>query len=549
MNYKRDLIKMAPWMALSFLIFLSIQLVNLIPAYIMSFIVDVVIPSGDWGKTVFYIILFVAIPLLAGAGSSYYVYVTAIKCRQYAYGYNRRIFENLLSQDMTFLTANSGNELSSKAMQEISDYVYLWICTIPQAAASVLAGIVTVVVIGNINLTVAILQLLFIIALIIPAKCSGKLVKKNSKLLFGAIIKGRAIVAEAFNGVRTIKAMRLEKGVLGKYKTIYEDANAIFGKAVAVETVTTSGIRDFLSAVFLGISFIISCIYVSMGELSMGLLVTIISLLPRFYSGMADLVGADLSFKKQLAQYGEILSYGELQGEEGGSAVPDDFLRDSLDMKDVSYAYNDGHPVLKQLSLRIPKGTWTGIEGKSGIGKSTLMDLIIRLYSPSSGDLTLDDTPAAKLSLAWYRSHIAYVPQEPFLFSGTIRDNIALFCGGPVSDSDVEDALKGAYIFDFVMALPQKLDTNIGDNGVTMSGGEKQRLALAIALLMKRPLLLLDEATSNMDQESEKHVRQYLRERVDKDNLTILSISHRKAFHEEIDTVFIMDGSDAAQSQ
>jgi len=363
-------------------------------------------------------------------------------------------------------------------------------------------------------------------------------------LLFGAIVQGRAIVAEAFSGVRTIKAMHLEKGVLGKYKRIYEDANAIFGKAVAVETVTTSGIRDFLSAVFLGISFILSCIYVSMGDLSMGLLVTIISLLPRFYSGAADLVGADLSFKKQLAQYDEILSYAELQGEKGGSVVPHDFLQDSLDMKDVSYAYHDGHPVLRQLSLKIPKGTWIGIEGKSGIGKSTLMDLIIRFYSPSSGDLTLDDTPVPELSLEWYRSHIAYVPQEPFLFSGTVRDNIALFCGGSVSDSDIEKALKGAYIFDFVMALPQKLDTGIGDNGVTMSGGEKQRLAIAIALLMKRPLLLLDEATSNMDQESERHVRQYLREQVDRHNLTVISISHRKAFHEEIDTIFTMEGSD-----
>lgn len=313
LSYQKKRIRaMLPWMLLSFFIFLLIQVVNLIPSYVMSYIVDTAIPNGNLIQIVLYVILFISIPLLTGVGNSYYVYVTAIKCREYAYDYNQRIFDRLLRQNMTYLNTNSGTELSAKAMQEVSSYVYLWICTIPQTIAAILAGAIILVALGSIHIWVAAIQLLFVIALILPIRWGGKLMKQNSKQLFGAVVKGRAVVSEAFNGIRTIKTMCLENKVLARYRDIYEKANAIFGKAIAIETVTTSGIRDFLSAVFLGIAFIQCAVYVSMGRLSIGLLITTISLLPRFYMGITNLVGTNLSFKKQIGQYDEILSYMDM---------------------------------------------------------------------------------------------------------------------------------------------------------------------------------------------------------------------------------------------
>lgn len=531
---------MLPWMLLSFFIFLLIQVVNLIPSYVMSYIVDTAIPNGNLIQIVLYVILFISIPLLTGVGNSYYVYVTAIKCREYAYDYNQRIFDRLLRQNMTYLNTNSGTELSAKAMQEVSSYVYLWICTIPQTIAAILAGAIILVALGSIHIWVAAIQLLFVIALILPIRWGGKLMKQNSKQLFGAVVKGRAVVSEAFNGIRTIKTMCLENKVLARYRDIYEKANAIFGKAIAIETVTTSGIRDFLSAVFLEIAFIQCAVYVSMGRLSIGLLITTISLLPRFYMGITNLVGTNLSFKKQIGQYDEILSYMDMDIEDEGELSPEKFLSQSLVFRKVGYAYEKDRPILDQFDLTLSKGTWLGIEGKSGIGKSTVMDLIMRLYHPDSGSIELDGKPVTDLSLNWYRNHIAYVAQEPFLFNGTIRENIELICGS-VQEGDLIEALKGANIYELIQSLPDGLDTQVGDNGVSFSGGEKQRLAVAIAFMKQRPLLLLDEATSNMDRESEERIREYLHQKVLREGLTVVSVSHRKDFHQRADVLLQME--------
>ena len=206
----------------------------------------------------------------------------------------------------------------------------------------------------------------------------------------------------------------------------------------------------------------------------------------------------------------------------------------------VGYAYEKDRPILDQFDLNLSKGTWLGIEGKSGIGKSTVMDLIMRLYHPDSGSIELDGKPVTDLSLNWYRNHIAYVAQEPFLFNGTIRENIELICGS-VQEGDLIEALKGANIYELIQSLPDGLDTQVGDNGVSLSGGEKQRLAVAIAFMKQRPLLLLDEATSNMDRESEERIREYLHQKVLREGLTVVSVSHRKDFHQRADVLLQME--------
>ena len=534
MKYKKEIKKMIPWMLLSFCIYFLIQIAAIVPSYVMSYIIDVVVPNGNIQKIILYILLFVLIPLVMGVGNSFYTYIMAIQCRIRSYDFNRRILSKLLCQNMTYLTVHSGGELSAKAMQEVSDYVYLWLCTIPQAVAAIFVSAITLLVIGSIHPAIAFGQLIFILLIIVPTKYSGKIVKKNSKLMFSALIRGRAIVAEAFSGIRTIKSMALENKLLAKYKKIYEDANAIFGKAVAVETVTTSGIRDFLSAVFLGIAFVQSAVYVANGNLTLGLLVTCISLVPRFHQGIVNLIGANLSFKKQIGKYDELLSYLDLDTEAEGDKTAPRFLENALEFVSVSYQYDDRQQVLKDFSFSLRAHTWLGIEGRSGAGKSTIVDLILRLFKPQAGKILLDGVEIENYELQWYRNQIAYVPQEPFLFSGTIRENIE-WIAGSVSEQSMQEALEGCCIADLIASMPSGLDTHIGDNGVAISGGEKQRIAVAIAVMRGKPLLILDEATSNMDQASEEAIREFLHKKVNAGELTILSVSHRTAFHKDVD--------------
>ncbi len=139
---------MIPWMLLSFCIYFLIQIAAIVPSYVMSYIIDVIVPSGNIRRIILYILLFVLIPLVMGVGNSLYTYIMAIQCRIRSYDFNRRILSKLLCQNMTYLTVHSGGELAAKAMQEVSDYVYLWLCTIPQAVAAVFAGAITLLVIA-----------------------------------------------------------------------------------------------------------------------------------------------------------------------------------------------------------------------------------------------------------------------------------------------------------------------------------------------------------------------------------------------------------------
>ncbi len=533
---KKMILHLLPWMLVSFFMFFFVQIVNLVPAYVMSYIVDVVIPQNNLQLLVLYVLLYIAVPLVSGIGSSLYVYYTAVKCRKSALELNQRIFHTLLCQNMTFYSSNPGGELAAKVMQDVSDYVYLWICTIPQAISSMLSIGVIFVVIGTINIYVALVQALFIVLLLLPVRISGKIIGENSKKLFGAIVKARYIVSEAFSGILTVKAMGLEKKILRKYAEVYEEGNRIFGRAVAIETVSTNGIREFLSAVFLGIAFIQCAAFVSAETLTIGLLISCITILPKYHSLLVNLVSAKLSFKKEVSQYDELFQYLDLETEALGEKVPETFLSRELKMTNVYFQY-DKETILSDVCLTLEKGKWLGIEGKSGAGKTTLINLLIGIYAPTAGTMTLDGIPLKDIKLDWYRSHIAYVPQDPFLFNGTIRENIQLFCGDIDTDT-IHDALKKANIYDFVNDLPDGLDSYIGENGLSISGGEKQRLALAIALMTNRPLLVLDEATSNMDTFSQEYVRDTLKSLVDQEERTIISVSHRKDFHTCADLLY-----------
>ena len=223
-----------------------------------------------------------------------------------------------------------------------------------------------------------------------------------------------------------------------------------------------------------------------------------------------------------------------------GSKTAANLAQNSIAFSDVTFAYPDKPPVLNDFSAEIGVHQWTGIEGRSGFGKSTVLDLVLRLYTPESGKLLLDGKPANDYDLRWYRSKIAYVPQDPYLFTGTLRDNIKLFAPD-CDEAGIAEALRIAQLSDWVSALPQGLDSVAGENGVSLSGGEKQRFALALALMSGREMLILDEATSNLDVASEQRIMEELAKLVKEQGLTILSVSHRKAFHDRCDRILDME--------
>ncbi len=195
-----------------------------------------------------------------------------------------------------------------------------------------------------------------------------------------------------------------------------------------------------------------------------------------------------------------------------------------IEFRDVTFAYASGEAVLDTVSFVAEGGKTTALVGPSGAGKSTVINLIPRFYDPAAGQILIDGQDISHITKQSLRQHLAYVSQQPYLFEGTIRDNIRY--GRPeATDAEVEEAARLAYAHDFIVAQPQGYDTPVGEAGVTLSGGQRQRVSIARALVRNAPILLLDEATSALDTESEAAVQRALDEAMS--GRTVVVIAHR----------------------
>jgi ATP-binding cassette subfamily C protein len=254
---------------------------------------------------------------------------------------------------------------------------------------------------------------------------------------------------------------------------------------------------------------------------------------------------ASFSFKKELRFDGVSFAYAEGKQAEDKLAGMKQAEEDRMESGNVSGGQMFGDHVLKGLSFVVPKGNTIGIIGKSGAGKTTVFDLILRLLKPTAGTITIDGEDINVTNLSQWRHRIAYVPQDAFLLNDTIRNNIR-FHDSNVNDADIESAVEAAYLKDFVSELPEGLNTIVGERGTRLSGGQRQRIAIARALARKPEILLLDEATSALDVESEKYIQQAIEGL--KGKMTIVIIAHRLSTVAHSDSLLVLDEGKIVES-
>jgi len=223
---------------------------------------------------------------------------------------------------------------------------------------------------------------------------------------------------------------------------------------------------------------------------------------------------------------------------EDGKPVILSKARGQIEFNSVSFRYNENGFELANFSLKIREKEQVALVGPSGSGKTTLINLIMRFYDPQSGVVTLDGIDLKKLSISSLRKHIGLVDQDPLLFRTSILNNIA-FSNPDATLEDIVAAAKVANIHDFIVSLSNKYDSEVGERGVTLSGGEKQRICLARAVLMDPPVLILDEATSALDSNSEYLIQEALKKILaDK---TAIIIAHRLATVQNADRIIVLE--------
>lgn len=369
------------------------------------------------------------------------------------------------------------------------------------------------------------------------AKKLGKLTSELSQNYLSSI-------TDQLNGIKEIKSNTLEESRLTWLTSLTRKMESEQNEYVNLRT------NSELSSKIASAALIAFCILLSVKVLhaqpqQLLLIVLIFSRLwPRFAGVQADveqIASSIPAFRVLESLEKECIDAREVNGSTDSNNNNEPMrIEYGLECRNISFSYTQNESVLalENVTLHIPANCMTAVVGRSGAGKSTLIDILMGLIRPDKGEVLLDGTTLTGDNLLALRRSISYVPQDPFLFNASIRDNLLLIKPN-ATEEEIWEALKFSASVDFVKRLPEGLDTQIGDRGIRLSGGERQRLVLARAILRKPSVLILDEATSALDTENETRIQEVL-DRL-KGDMTIIVIAHRLSTIRNAHQVIVLD--------
>jgi ATP-binding cassette subfamily B protein len=352
------------------------------------------------------------------------------------------------------------------------------------------------------------------------------------------------VLADTIPGIRVVKAFAQEGREAARFKEANRQnliVNDKLNKTWSLFGPTVSLLTD----VGLLVVWAFGIWQVSKGEITVGVLSAFIAYIGRFY-GRLDSMSRIVSVTQKAAagakRIFDILDHVS-NVPEPADPVSASGLQGGVTMEGIGFRYGN-RSVIRNLSLDIKPGEMVGLVGHSGSGKSTLVNLLCRFYDVTEGSIKVDGVDIRRFAVADYRRHIGLVLQEPFLFFGTIAENIAYGLPG-ASREQIVAAARAAHAHDFILRLPQAYDSLVGERGQGLSGGERQRISIARALLIDPRILILDEATSSVDTETEKEIQKAL------DNLvqgrTTIAIAHRLSTLRKADRLVVMDRGEVVE--
>ncbi len=383
---------------------------------------------------------------------------------------------------------------------------------------------------------------------LIPIRKTGKKLKTLSRRTQESFGDLNQHLSETLSSIRLIKGVVSEEIEKEKFKT-YSDEFVSVQIKTAKYTNLLSPVMETLGALAAGIAVWAGGYAVIRGTLSFGTLVGFITAAQMLYQPIKGFAGAQTDIQQSLAAAERIVDLLSVPEEKVSdpAAKKVSSLREGIEFRSVSFAYPEASTsALEEISLRIPSGSFVALVGASGSGKSTLANLLPRFYEPSKGEILWDGVPLSEIEAASLRSVIGLVTQDVVLMNQTVRENLLYGLSREVPEEELVEAARTAYAHDFISALPKGYDTRVGERGIFLSGGEKQRLALARVVLRNPSLLVLDEATSALDSESEWVVQKAL-ESVMRGRTTI-AIAHRLTTIRQAHTVFVLEGGRLIES-
>ena len=526
------------------------SLVSLVNPFLIRAVIDVALPQGRTGLLS---LLALAMIVVAIANSSFSVSQTYVSTRvgqRVMHDLRTAVYSHLQRMSLAFFTRTRTGEVQSRIANDIGSMqatVTTTATTLVSNATTVIATVIAMIVLDW-RLTIASLVMLpFFVWVSRRVGTERRRITRQRQRQLAVL---SSIVGESLS----VSGILLGHS-MGRSASLTSSFSAESATLSDLEVSSSMAGRWRQSTIQIVMSAMPAVIYWVTGltgrgdhmAISIGTLVAFTTLQQALFRPAVQLLSVGVDIQSSLELFGRIFEYLDLPVDiaEPASPVSPGRIRGEVRLSDVAFSYHEGaEPTLRGIDLTVPAGHSLAIVGETGSGKTTLSYLIPRLYDVSSGRVTIDGTDVRDMSFATLAAAVGVVAQETYLFHASVAENLR-FAKPAATDEELVAAAKVAHIHDHLMSLPDGYDTVVGERGYRFSGGEKQRLAIARAVLRDPPVLVLDEATSALDTQTEQAVQ----EAVDAASAgrTTITIAHRLSTIREADEIIVLDHGEIAE--
>jgi len=472
-------------------------------------------------------------------------YLSEILAQKTVHRLRSDLYENIERMPMSFLDMSRSGELVSRVVSDTNEVERVLTDNVADFLTNAVMVAGALGLLFFVNARLALLVTPPALVMVIVVNRFKKSIKQTSRKIREAVAELTAKAFEVVSGLRIVKSFRME----------HHEANAFRDRSWAIARAKVrlarlsgaySSTVDFLTLCSLAVFVWFSAPAVISGDLTVAVAVAFLGYMDKVFKPLVVLSKVNFTVQKAVAAADRIFEFMDAKVEvlDAPDSLFPQTIEGRIQFDRVTFGYRPNRYVLEDFSLTIEPGETVAVVGSSGVGKSTIVNLLLRFYEPIAGGISIDGYPLDRLSLSCLRNKIGLVMQEPVLFSGSIRENI-MYGDVEASEENVVRAAQSANAHDFIVGLPKGYDTQIGERGVTLSVGQRQRIAIARALLKNPSILILDEATSNIDSESESLIQDALRKLAQR--RTMIIIGHRLSSIMDADRIVVLEDGGIAE--
>ncbi|MFM6953619.1 MAG: ABC transporter ATP-binding protein [Sphingobacteriaceae bacterium] len=463
--------------------------------------------------------------------------------RHIEYDLKNEIYSHYQSLSLAFFRKNTTGDLMNRVTEDVSRVrMYLGPAIMYSINTAVLFLLVVYAMV-TVNLKLAILSLLPLPLLALTIYLVNSIINSRSERIQAQLSNLSTFVQETFSGIRLLKAYVREQEVVGRFTE-----SSLSYQRNSMDLVKVQALFYPIILLLVGLSTIIT-VYVGgfeviNGHITAGNIAEFVVYVNQLTFPVMSLGWVTSLIQRAAASQKRINEFLHTEAEikSGETEV---VLKGNIQFKNVSFTYPDtGIQALKNVSFELKQGELLAVIGKTGSGKSTLANLLMRMYDVDEGEILVEQYPIKTLKLVQYRTQIGFVPQEVFLFSDTIANNIAFGCNATLPE--IENAAKQAVVHENISGFEQGYQTLLGERGITLSGGQKQRVSIARVLVKNPPLLILDDSLSAVDTRTEDQILKNLEQRTQQS--TTLIIAHRISSIKQANQIVVLDAGEIIES-